>query len=153
VKATAPADLRALPGRSEALLNAIAAKYADALRRQACRIEAAIVPRLSRTAARPVDQRGVGQLGVNRVTLTARRLLPVYPQERTSAKRVGESVSWCQERSFKEVESELTCLALSPVATSEAIDCYDDGPTRNAPSDADCRAPATHRNPRVAHPL
>jgi hypothetical protein len=73
VKATAPADLRALPGRSEALLNAIAAKYADALRRQACRIEAAIVPRLSRTAARPVGQRGVGQLGVKRYRVGAHR--------------------------------------------------------------------------------
>jgi len=70
VKATAPADLRALPERSQALLNAIAAKYADALRRQACRIDAAIVPRLSRTAARPVGQRGVGQLGV-KAALTA----------------------------------------------------------------------------------
>src|SRR5258707_7888216 len=55
----------------------------------------------------------------------------------------------CQERSFKEVESELACRALSPVSASEVID---EGPTRNAPSDADCRAPAMHRNPRVAHP-
>jgi hypothetical protein len=53
-EATAPADLRALPGRSEALLNAIAAKYADALRRHACRIDAAIVLRLPRTAVRKV---------------------------------------------------------------------------------------------------
>jgi hypothetical protein len=30
---------------------------------------------------------------VNRVALTARCLLPVYPQERTSAKRAGEFVS------------------------------------------------------------
>src|SRR6266849_457033 len=73
---------------------------------------------------------------------------PLYPQERKWSAGPARSEK-CQERSFKEVESELACRALSPVSASEVID---EGPTRNAPSDADCRAPAMHRNPRVAHP-
>jgi hypothetical protein len=80
--------------------------------------------------------------------MIVRTSLPIYPNKQTFSESVGMSHR-CQERSFKEVESELACRALSPVSASEAID---DGPTRNAPSDADCRAPAMHRNPRVAHP-
>jgi hypothetical protein len=89
----------------------------------------------------------MSELG-HRAGLTLCLPLTVYPDQRRSSDRLGWSGS-CQERSFKEVESELACRALSPVSASEVID---DGPTRNAPSDADCRAPAMHRNPRVAHP-
>src|SRR5882757_6272109 len=49
---------------------------------------------------------------VNRVVLTARRSLPVYPDERTSSDRPRSMSGWCQQETFRLAGSALCALEL-----------------------------------------
>ena len=64
-------------------------------------------------ASRSVAMRPSSETLRNRVTLTVRRSLPVYPDQRTSSNRPGMS-GWCQQRTYRRpasLSSSRSCLA------------------------------------------